>query len=169
MIAKATKNKLNDIPLEINHYAFPLLDEEILDITEGLCYAVYGVMKNIDHTWYLVHTDNLNAQSFCWMPSELYKISDSIEPKEWINIDDDTRTFSALKDDRIYDGIIDGDKSAIDHFERQALADNTFPSKEFLAELNKPLLEKKQAKERLEFNKIAKSRGWELQEDDNTI
>jgi hypothetical protein len=164
MIVKAITNNISELSPELQQYAFMQDESGEMDISKGKCYLVYALAYADSGKRYLVHTDSLNRESLWWMPAEIYFVVDANYPNEWKSF----RTahsaivaYPSLATWQVSDGIIHGDRTAIERYQSEVDADPSFPTQKQLEDLNSEFSRAELQKEYKEKLKEAKERGWE--------
>lgn len=84
MRVRAIKNRIDDLPEDLQNFSFNQDQYGDIDITIDRIYDVYGIRRNTYGTFYLVTTDEINENLPWWMPSALYDIENSEAPAEWV-------------------------------------------------------------------------------------
>ena len=102
------------------------------------------------------------------MPASAFDVIDEAKPKGWIEVEerngDKLWSYPSLQNWTVEEGIIDGEKAAVNKYFSEVDQDHTFPSTERLRELNKTVMQKLKKEEFEEQLKQAKENGWEVPE-----
>ncbi len=137
-----------------------------LAVSIGRYYAVYALRQDGQSgaVWYLVYND---YSHLWWMPEPIYEVVDDTRPGGWVTSlarGDNFSSYPSLQRWEIEEGIIDGEESATNTYLGEVHNDPSFPTQQYLDELNEEFEKQQRTNKYNKDIRLAKERGWELPE-----